>query len=400
MDGLNFLEKMMEHVNPGVGYVVLAYLLNETQHNVVITTNFDHLTEDAVNYYSYKIPLIIGHESLAHYITEQITRPTIIKIHRDLLFDPKNTVKDVAELHEIWKKALGMLFEEYHPVFIGYAGNDKSLMDFLVDNSDKFKEGMWKFPYWTLYNSDTPEGKVKDFLEAAEGYCINCNGFDELMCLIGAELGYKMPQEEDFLKDAKSRYKKLSGDFTKIMQKQALDISENKESDGKELKQAVHTITSKMDSFSKSDQADSLEKKGKYEEALKLRKELVEEESENAWYHAGLGYTLWRLGKYEKARVEYEKAVKLEPENALYHALLGKVLGHLKKYEEARTEYEKAIELDFGEDCFHFGLGEILELLEKHEEAREEYEKAVELSPETQLYRDSLAEVVSLIGEK
>ena len=30
MDGLNFLEKMMEHVNPNVGYVVLAHLLART----------------------------------------------------------------------------------------------------------------------------------------------------------------------------------------------------------------------------------------------------------------------------------------------------------------------------------------------------------------------------------
>lgn len=93
MDGLNFLEKMMEHVNPSVGYVVLSYLLTNTRHNVVITTNFDHLVEDAVNYYSQTIPLIIGHESLAHYISKQITRPTIIKIHRDLLFILKILLK-------------------------------------------------------------------------------------------------------------------------------------------------------------------------------------------------------------------------------------------------------------------------------------------------------------------
>ena len=63
MDGLNFLEKMMEHVNPNVGYVVLAHLLAKTEHNVVITTNFDHLLEDALNYYEKALPLVVGHES-------------------------------------------------------------------------------------------------------------------------------------------------------------------------------------------------------------------------------------------------------------------------------------------------------------------------------------------------
>ena len=76
--------------------------------------------------------MIIGHETLAHYISRQINRPTIIKIHRDLLFDPKNTVEEVEVLHDNWKKALDNVFSDYHPIFIGYAGNDNSLMDFLV----------------------------------------------------------------------------------------------------------------------------------------------------------------------------------------------------------------------------------------------------------------------------
>ena len=41
---------MMENVHPNVGYVVLANLLVKTVHNVVITTNFYHLLEDALYY--------------------------------------------------------------------------------------------------------------------------------------------------------------------------------------------------------------------------------------------------------------------------------------------------------------------------------------------------------------
>lgn len=134
LDGYNYLEKLMEHAKPSVGYVMLSHLLSQTIHNVVITTNFDHLTEDAVNYYAQAIPLIIGHEALAHYISKQINRPTIIKIHHDLLFDPKNRADELETLHENWKRALGIIFTEYHPVFIGYAGNDNSLMDFLVED--------------------------------------------------------------------------------------------------------------------------------------------------------------------------------------------------------------------------------------------------------------------------
>lgn len=56
-DGYNYIEKLMESAAPSAGYVMLAHLLTQTPHNVVVTTNFDHLTEDAVNYYAQNTPL-------------------------------------------------------------------------------------------------------------------------------------------------------------------------------------------------------------------------------------------------------------------------------------------------------------------------------------------------------
>jgi len=91
-DGYNYLEKLMEPAKPSPGYILLAHLLANTEHNIVVTTNFDHLIEDAINYYIQAIPLVIGHESLAHYVTGKAKRSTVVKIHRDLLFDPANTV--------------------------------------------------------------------------------------------------------------------------------------------------------------------------------------------------------------------------------------------------------------------------------------------------------------------
>lgn len=208
-DGLNFLERIMESAEPSTGYIMLSFILATTPHNVVVTTNFDHLTEDSVNHYAHKIPLVIGHEALSNYAVGLQTRPTIIKIHRDLLFDPKNASKDVEDLADGWKKALSRIFEHYHPVFIGYAGNDKSLMNFLMDNRSKFSSNKWKYPYWMLLNTDTLSDKVSEFLNECEGYCILHSGFDGVMIQIGAKLGCTLPSEEEFLKDAKSCYKKL-----------------------------------------------------------------------------------------------------------------------------------------------------------------------------------------------
>lgn len=389
IDGLNFLEKMMEHVNPNVGYVVLSYLLTNTRHNVVITTNFDHLAEDAVNYYAQTLPLIIGHESLAHYITKQITRPTIIKIHRDLLFDPKNTVQDVEILHDAWKDSLNMIFSEYHPMFLGYAGNDNSLMDYLIENIEKFKTGEWKFPYWFLYQSEIPNRKVQKFLDGADGYCINCNGFDEVLCLLGAELGYKMPTEEEFFNDTRIRYRKLIDAFENILSyktvsaKDGTQNSEIKVSPQTEsLGQAMQKITSQRDFSSKYVTATTLHNQGNYTQALKLKRELVLEQPDNARYHNSLGITLCSLEMYEKAEEEQRKAVELEPDNAFYHSNLGDALYEQKKYKEAEEEQRKVIELDSNDPYYHSRLGDTLYRQKKYKEAESEKRRAIELDPD------------------
>ena len=440
IDGLNFLEKMMEDVNPNVGYVVLSYLLTSTRHNVVVTTNFDHLAEDAVNYYAHTLPLTIGHENLAHYISQHISRPTIIKIHRDLLFDPKNAVEEVEVLHEAWKEALNRIFSEYHPVFIGYEGNDNSLMNYLIENIEQFKVKTWKFPYWTLYKSDCPNSKVEEFLNGAEGYCINCNGFDELMCLLGAELDYEMPTEEVFLEDTRKRYHGLVDMFENIVSNNAVthkDMKQqsepNVDSQMETLEQAMQKITSHTDASTKYVNATRLHNQGKYSEALQLKKELVHDYPENIRYHSSLYVTLYAQeqyeeaekevrkiiemdsqnayyynqlsivlsiqGKYEEAEEEVRKAVALDPKVAVYHNSLSMVLSELRKYEEAEEEARMAVALEPGEAMYHDSLSSVLEEQEKYEEAEEEARKAVALEPKEAMYHDSLSSVLDEQGK-
>lgn len=83
-DGYFYLEKAMENAHPGFGYCHLANILADTRHNLVITTNFDSLTEDALFVYTDKKPIVVGHESLADYARINSSRPVIAKINRGL----------------------------------------------------------------------------------------------------------------------------------------------------------------------------------------------------------------------------------------------------------------------------------------------------------------------------
>lgn len=394
-DGYNYLEKLMEHAKPSPGYVMLSYILTQTNNNVVITTNFDHLIEDAVNYYSQTIPLVIGHETLAHYVTRQINRPTIVKIHRDLLFSPENTEEEVETLNDSWKKALDLIFMQYNPIFIGYAGNDNSLMDYLLDNKNKFLSGELNFPYWMLYREEKPCGKVLSFVEQSDGYFVRHNGFDEVLYLLGAAFGYKMPSKEDFLDDAEKRFQALANaidEFTDKMSYVSKPIlgPDSVDIKASEIEQAIHQITDQTDLQSRYREAVRLHNAGKYKEALLAKQELLKLDPKNAKYIHSLGVTLHKMKRYKEACVEKQKAIELDPENAKYHDSLSTTLHEMERYDEALIEEQKAIELDPENAKYHDSLSTTLHEMKRYDEAFIEDQKAIELDSENAKYHDSI----------
>jgi len=143
-EGYAFLEQLMEGKDPSCGYSVLAQILASTNHNIVITTNFDSLTEDALFIYTRKKPLVIGHEALAHYIDLFMDRPVVVKIHRDLYLAPKSTTEETSILEKNFGDNLANIFKYYTPIVIGYGGNDGSLMGFL-ESLDVIEGGIFWF---------------------------------------------------------------------------------------------------------------------------------------------------------------------------------------------------------------------------------------------------------------
>ena len=105
-DGFDCLEKIMEKSEPSIGYAMLAQILTSSNNNIVITTNFDSLCEDALFIYTQKKPLVIGHESLAGFIQLHMSRPCIVKLHRDFLLSPKSKDSDTKTLSEKFEKSL------------------------------------------------------------------------------------------------------------------------------------------------------------------------------------------------------------------------------------------------------------------------------------------------------
>lgn len=386
-DGYNYLEQMMDEARPSAGYVFLSLIMAGTENRVVITTNFDHLVEDALVLYGHKMPKVIGHEKLAPYATEEITRPTVVKIHRDLLLNPINKPDELNKLHNEWVKVLDNLFSHYHPVFIGYAGNDNSVMDFLCNNVDKFNSDQWAFPYWLIYGDQLPEGKVGQFLEDTNGYLISHRGFDQVMVLLSNALGQRLPSEEEYIKKTQDQYKALMDSVSQLLEEQLPDEPKLLPQTGGGLEMAEIDSADEGKLYS---QYLALHTNGEYEKALVPICRLVEQFPDKQLYHYSLGIALRMVGQYEEALEETRKAIELEPKNPHYHNSLAISLHEMKKYEEAEAEVRKAIELEPENARYHNSLAVILHSMERYEEALEERRRAVTLEPENARYHDQL----------
>ena len=215
--GFDYINKEMESATPGYGYSVLAQILAAKQHNIIITTNFDNLTEEALYTYTSKRPLICGHESLAAFAKPSVKRPLIVKIHRDRYLAPKSQPEEVDKIDDEWADALGNVFNNCIPVFIGYGGNDGSLMGYLE------KIGRFDNLFWCERKGANVPARVQAFLNKNDGKLIEIEGFDEMMFMLQDSL--KLPLLDDEIKNiAAERARKYQDTVVKIRSNQAASI--------------------------------------------------------------------------------------------------------------------------------------------------------------------------------
>ena len=204
--GYAYLEEQLQGSEPSYGYSVLARIMEDTRHNVVVTTNFDNLVADALSIFGKTYPLVCGHESLAGFISSRMRRPLVVKVHRDLLLAPKSAPEELTDLPEGFRAALTKLFGHYTPIVIGYGGNDGSLMGFLKNLPERSVPGGLYWCYWE--GAGPPPSEIRHFVAAQNGCLVPIPGFDEAMLLLGDALEFDVP-DKFVLARAEDRAKRI-----------------------------------------------------------------------------------------------------------------------------------------------------------------------------------------------
>lgn len=402
-NGFAFLEKIMDNAEPSCGYSVLAQILAGGKHNIVITTNFDSLTEDALFIYTQKKPLVIGHASLADYISTNLSRPLIIKIHHDLFFSPKNGVEEVACLDKCFDNKLKDIFKYYTPLVIGYGGNDGSLMNFLGE-LDHFEEGI----FWFYIDGTKPRESIIELVEKHNGYFVPIKGFDELMIQLGdkLEIGRLDTIIEKNAKERAEKYRKQIEDITKAntvdeVTKEALnnitsrgektwwsyELKANKEINPEKIKEIYLEGIKEFPNSPEllNNYALFLHNNRKeYDDAETYYQKTIEIKPFDTDYLCNYAIFQNEIRKnFEKAEELYKKAIEIDPNDAGTLGNYALLLEEIKKdYINADIYYTRAIDADKRNTINLCNYADfIVKAFNKYDKAEELYKKAIEIDP-------------------
>lgn len=401
-NGYHYLEKIMANKNPGFGYHPLALMLTDgTGSNLVITTNFDSLIEDALFLYTDNKPLVINHEFLAEYAGDSnIKRPIIAKVHRGIFFDPLNQPEETNELKGKWHDVLASVFQNYTPIVIGYGGGDNSLMNLLEDGNIKMKNGI----YWCYFEKyGLPNDKIQTLIKEKNGYLVRTAGFDATMLAIGNALfsdKIGVHEAEEYLNNRTSiqianyekEYKRLTeleNEDNEVCVKNQTNQSENdfrieiqKMKERAEVSEKERQEQNRMTAWDYWRQGDRYFKDRQYEEAADSFSVAISMQSNVAQFYFARGAAYQYSKEYDKALDEYNKALELNPELVESYCNRGFTYMQLNEYSKALHDFNKSIELEPQLDIAYNNRGYVYSALLQYDKAINDFSKAIELNPE------------------
>jgi len=121
---------------------------------------------------------------------------------------------------------------------------------------------------------------------------------------------------------------------------------------------------------------------GRYEESIRLHKELIDRQPYNhlAWFNLGCAFQGLRL--YESAIDAYQYAIAIDEKFDYAYRNLGDAYIRIRNYKDAVDALEKVLELSIPEDVIYEALGHCHEKLKNPAQARVQYRKAAHLNHE------------------
>ena len=306
-----YIEECIKHSHPSWGYVYLTNLLSKRFFDVVFTTNFDDLINEACYVYSDGLrPIVAAHDSAIQGIRVTAGRPKIIKLHGDFLYDNiKNTLSELETLEANTKRKLSQFAKEYGLVVLGYSGRDRSVMDnieLLLREDDNFRQGV----YWCYRSGDSMSGRLRSLLRRDRVYLVEINGFDQFAAELHDKAGLTLP-------------KAIAEPFEIAKDRVRLLIKQNLKSHpiiGSHMQDVQESIDSHIFRPPPEIKAITLSSRGEFQEAIPIWEQIFLQEPDDADIAYQYGEALAGGGKLEEL-AELALNSPLPPNNKTYFLL-------------------------------------------------------------------------------
>ncbi|MEM9226854.1 MAG: tetratricopeptide repeat protein, partial [Verrucomicrobiota bacterium] len=373
-DGYQAIETYMsaEEVKPSIGYSILAQVLRHTRHNVVLTTNFDRLTETALLDFENTHARVIAHESMLNVVPVHDKKPSIIKVHRDMIFSPISTEAEIAELDKKWRPVIQTLFSRYHVIALGYGGNDGGLMSIIKEVLEANPQARLFWCYRKQLPEALPplmsENEISGRIEP-----VSIAGFDEFLFKLRRRLNFGL--FTDTFETSAKRRKEAYLEQLESVQK------DDKSHKGSEHEKAVSDLFA--DTWWEVEVA--VNKTDDIEEKDKLYQAGIKKFPDSRELIGNYALFLHRTRKdYDGAGLYYKKALDAEPNDADFNGNYALFLHEIRKdYDQAETFYKKALAIEPDDADFNGNYALFLhEIRKDYDQAEIYYKKALESEPD------------------
>ncbi|MER9757427.1 SIR2 family protein [Mesorhizobium sp. M0166] len=398
------VQRFISLKDPGFGYATLGSIMTSktlgSLCNVVLTTNFDDLLQDALFLYHHAKPTVIAHEDMGGHAVPDPARPLIVKVHGDAL-DPRNLGTETDELPTSLASALGAILGGRGLVFFGYGGNDKSVITTLRRlPSEALTNGVFWVGKTLPRNPD-----MHDWLQERKCVWVQHQDFDEAMMNLDLEFGIAQPSPRrlsllmssyEHSREALSR--RVGGTGTRgpepavdAKAEIAIDLARRlpEERRNEVLAEAIARLprSARLAGF----YAQHLRKMGRYDAARSQFEVALTLDPDNVptlCHYASFivdRAPLDKPGPLDEAEALLRRACRSNPYDPLALGTLASFLWTrrgLERREDADSFYQRALQADFSDaETLSSYANFLWRAYDRREEAIEYYERSIDINP-------------------
>lgn len=313
------IENCVKDAKPSWGYIYLANLIANNFFNVIFSTNFDDLLNEACFLYADLKPMMCAHDSAVANVRLTSARPKIIKLHGDFLYDSiKNTVQETKRLEVNMESKFTQFATEYGLIIVGYGGNDDSIIKILrklVKAPGYFPNGI----YWCIKKGAKLSPKAEQLLRMPNIYLVEIEGSDELMAYLHKKSGLQLP---NLVKDP---YKATTDRLNTFLSRVGSKLEGEKKIENPIILEDINQLQSTIKDF---------------EEAISRKEETLDK----LVPYALLGSFAYYGNEYHDAITNFNKAYKLDKLDEEDMELLSFSYLYIEDFKNAQITIDRMME--------------------------------------------------------